>query len=75
MGGNEEVGKTVGSRCGTQWGGWEDCRSAKHEHVTCAGDDAAMNEGKQSLLGDVTGSRCLGEECGKIMLDVCCVRT
>ena len=34
-----------------------------------------MNEGKQCLQRDVTGSRCLEEGCGKIMLDVCCVLT
>ena len=51
-----------------------DCRSAKHVHVTCA-EDATMNEGKQCLQRAVTGSRCLEDGCGKIMLDVCCVLT
>ena len=44
--------------------------NAKHVHVSCA-KDAAMNVGKQSLKGDVTGSRCLEGVCGKNMLDVC----
>ena len=39
-----EVRKTVGT--------------AKHVHVSCA-EDAAMNEGKQSLQRDIIGSRCL----------------
>ena len=34
-----------------------------------------MNEGKQCLQRDVTGSRCLEEGYGKIMLDVYCVPT
>ena len=55
-GGSEEVRKTVGT--------------AKHVHVSGA-EDAAMNEGKQSLQRDVNGSRCLEGVCGKNMLDVC----
>ena len=51
-----EVRKTVGT--------------AKHVHVSCV-EDAAMNEGKQSLQRDVIGSRCLEGVCGKNMLDVC----
>ena len=34
--------------------------------MTCM-DDATMNEGKQCLQRDVTGSRCLEEGCGKNM--------
>ena len=44
--------------------------TAKHVHVSCA-EDAAMNEGKQSLQRDVIGSRCLEGVCGMNMLDVC----
>ena len=53
---SEEVRKTVGT--------------AEHVHVSCA-EDAAMNEGKQSLERDIIGSRCLEGVCGKNMLDVC----
>ena len=49
---------------------WKTVGTAKHVHVSCA-EDAAMNEGKQSLQRDVTGSRCLDGVCGKNMLDVC----
>ena len=31
-----------------------------------------MNEDKQCLQRDTTEGRCLEEECGKNMLDVCC---
>ena len=57
----------LASHCGTQ-----EVRKTvgTAEHVSCA-EDAAMNEGKQSLQGDVTGSRCLEGVCGKNMLDVC----
>ena len=42
--------------------------------VTCA-EDAAMNEGMQCFQRDVTGSRCLDEEYGNNMLNVCLRRS